>query len=269
MILHAQRPKKSLGQNFLIDDNIARKFIASLALDKEDCVLEIGPGTGVLTKYLIEQVKKLVVVEIDRQLSQNLSEQFGAHAHFTIITGDFLKMPLTEVFTGEQRWKIVGNIPYHITSPIIFNLFTINKQIQSLTLTVQKEVAQRIVANPHNKNYGILAVISQLYADVKILFTMSKHVFYPKPTVDSAVVHWNFLPLLRYPVADEQLFIKMVRTVFNQRRKVLKNSLKPLGVEVDSLDFPLTKRPEQLTILELVTLSNLIAHGKKGPERNR
>lgn len=258
MIKIPQRPKQSLGQNFLIDENIAKKIITSLKLNQEDNVLEIGAGHGVLTKYIVSKVKHFLAVEIDRELTRNLKTEFEKHQEFRLIEDNFLDIPLANILFGEQKWKIVGNIPYHIASSIIFKIFDVKKKVHSLTLMVQKEVAQRICAEPNSKSYSILSVLSFLYADVRIIFYVSRNVFSPKPKVDSAVVQWNFLSQPRYIVEDESFFVQMIKATFGQRRKIIKNSLKTIGVNVATLDFQLTKRPEQLSVAELVQLSNLI-----------
>ena len=256
-------PKQSLGQNFLIDENIAKKIVLSLALNSEDYVFEIGAGKGILTKYIVSKVHHVLVVEIDKNLAQNLKTGFKNQSNFQLIEANFLNLELDDIFLGEQSWKVVGNIPYHITSSIIFKILNFRENVDSLTLMVQKEVAQRICAEPDSKTYGIPSVLSYLYADVKILFYVSKNVFSPKPKVDSAVVQWNFLSQPRYILEDEHFFTRMVKAVFGQRRKVIKNSLKAFGVNISGLNFQLTKRPEQLSVAELVQLSNLITHGKK------
>lgn len=262
------KPKKSLGQNFLIDENIARKIILSLSLKKNDKVLEIGAGQGVLTKYIIEKVDTFRAIEIDRNLVPLLRTKFEDYKTFQLIEGNFLEIDMEGIFSNHKKWKVVGNIPYHITSSIIFKIFEYREYIQSLTLMIQKEVAQRITAKPGTKIYGIPSVYSQLYADVEILFNVSKNVFYPKPKVDSAVIRWNFLSQNRYQLDDEELFKTIVKSIFGQRRKVIKNSLKKLGINNELVNFPLDKRPEQLTVKELVLLSNLVAYGRNGYQRN-
>ncbi|MBN2013233.1 ribosomal RNA small subunit methyltransferase A [candidate division KSB1 bacterium] len=263
-----RRPKKSLGQNFLIDENIARKIAAHLFLEPDDHLLEIGPGQGMLTKYLLPHVRRLVAVELDRNLVSDLHEQFILHRNFELVEADFLKFPIEQIFTSRVKWKIVGNIPYHITSSIIFKILEHRYQVDTLTLMIQREVAERIVAQPNSKTYGIPSVISQLFADVKILFYVSNQVFFPKPKVESAVIQWRFLPEPRYPVADEKLFVHMVKTMFGQRRKIIRNTLKAMLDSVDSSDIVLTKRPEQLSLAELVHISNVISHGRTGPKGN-
>jgi len=258
MLMNTHRPRRSLGQNFLIDENIAHKIVTSLSLTNQDKVLEIGAGPGILTKHIIPQVNKCIAVEIDRDLSAELNLAFSDFDSFELIQDDFLNVQLKNLLS-KASWKVVGNIPYHLTSSIIFRIFEIRESVQSLTLMVQREVAERIQAKPGTKRYGILAVMSQLYADVNILFYISRNVFYPKPKVDSAIVQWKFLQQPRFQIKDERAFLAMIKAIFGQRRKILKNSLKSFGVDVENLDFPLNKRPEQLTVAELTHLNNLIA----------
>jgi len=255
------RPKKSLGQNFLADENIARKIIQSIAPNPNDVYLEIGPGFGVLTKYLIPQVQQLIAVEIDRELAAQLRTEFGEHANFELIEADFLKLELTDFFPNKNGFHIVGNIPYHITSPVIFKAFEFRKQIADLTLMIQKEVADRIVASPRTKEYGILSVFSQLYSRPQNLFRVSRNVFRPQPDVDSAVVRWNFREAPDVVVKDQAVLDEVIHVTFQQRRKMLRRSLQKLpdfrNEEVGS-NFNLERRPEELTPLEFVELSNLI-----------
>ena len=218
-------PKKSLGQNFLRDENIARKIISSLNLKSDDCILEIGSGTGVLTKYLVQTAASVVGIEIDKNLVQQLQKQFGSAHNFLLYQGDILKISFEEILPGDQRWKVVANLPYHITSPVLFKLFENRLLFESATLMVQKEVAQRIAAKPFNKDYGILSVFSQLYAKPKILFDVSKHVFFPKPDVISAVVRLEFNNAGLLDEYEEIVFRQVVKGTFNQRRKMLRNSL--------------------------------------------
>ncbi|MFZ5517920.1 MAG: 16S rRNA (adenine(1518)-N(6)/adenine(1519)-N(6))-dimethyltransferase RsmA [Candidatus Zhuqueibacterota bacterium] len=251
------RPKKSLGQNFLKDENIARKIVSAIALTPNDRVLEIGPGTGVLTKYLVEQAGAVTAVEIDNTLAPQLAERYAGRPNFELIHADVLKIPFAATLGNAAKWRVVANLPYHITSPVLFRLFENSRLFLDATLMVQKEVAQRIVAAPGSKTYGILSVFSQLYADVNILFIVSRNVFFPVPDVDSAVVHWKFKDGLPLTESEEPLFRSVVRGVFAQRRKMLRNSLKSiqdLNVAIEQLDFNLNQRPEQLSVHDFIML---------------
>lgn len=256
------RPKKSLGQNFLVDENIARKIIKFVAPSPEDIVIEIGPGFGVLTKYLIPEVKKIVAVEIDRHLVRELESGFGQHENFELVAGDFLEFEIAAVAAGGRTVRVLGNVPYHITSPVIFKIFDQRVFVRDMILMIQKEVARRIVAAPNSKDYGILSIFSQLYAEPRILFHVSKNVFKPRPEVDSSVVQWDFSKKKGAGIRNEDILRQVVRGTFQQRRKMLRKSLSHLAtlpVDTDRLEMNLERRPEELYPPEFVELSNQIA----------
>lgn len=257
----AIRPRKSLGQNFLRDENIARKIIAAINPSESDLVVEIGPGEGVLTKHLAGRVKHLLAVEIDRRAVERLNESLPQGAA-EILHEDFLKLDLEQVSRRfQQRFRVIGNIPYNITSPILFRILDGRSVIQDATLMIQKEVAARITAKPGSKDYGIPSVFFQLFCDVECLFDVSPQAFFPRPSVMSSVIHIKPLQAPRFPVKDEQFFQAMVRAVFGKRRKMLRNSL-TLFLEQRGLPVPssidLTQRPEELPVAALVDLSNAI-----------
>ncbi len=252
-------PKKSLGQNFLIDENVLRKIVRAIDPQREDHFVEIGPGLGALTKYLLEAGSRCHAIEIDQRLTPHLQSEFGHHPQFTFLRADFREVDLKQL-AKEKKLRLVGNIPYHITSHLVFTAFAQREVLQDMFLTVQREVAERIVAVPGGKEYGILSVVSQTFARTALLFVISPHVFRPKPEVDSAVVCWHFqAPPL--PVHDERFYIQMIKTVFGQRRKTLRRSLSKLAspqvlAAIDFLD--LQRRPETLTIIEMIRLSNFL-----------
>ncbi len=254
-------PKKSLGQNFLKDENIARKIISSLDLKFDDFVLEIGSGTGILTKYLVATAAKVVAVEIDKNLVQHLLKQHGSASNFWLYHDDILKISFEEILAEYQNWKVVANLPYHITSPFLFKLFKNRILFENATLMVQKEVAQRMVAKPFNKDYGILSVFSQFYAEPQILFDVSKHVFFPKPEVVSAVIQLKFNKPVLFSESEEKVFHQVVKGSFNQRRKMLRNSLlsiPDLVFDLNKIHFDLTQRPEQLSVSDFIALTKQI-----------
>ncbi|OQX87135.1 hypothetical protein B6D60_04600 [candidate division KSB1 bacterium 4484_87] len=256
------RPKKSLGQNFLIDENIARKIVAALEITPSDAVLEIGPGRGVLTKYLVESAGKLLAVEIDRALVAQLSERFGEAENFRLLNEDVLKLDLTSVLNSRHRWKVIGNVPYHITSQIFFKLFEHREKISTAVFMIQREVADRMAAAPNCKDYGILAVFCQFYAEVEKLFHVSRHVFAPKPDVTSAVIRLKMRQHLPIAGTELKIFTEIVKRGFGQRRKMLRNSLQKttdLSVDWDKIDFNFERRPEQLRVEEFVALAQQIA----------
>lgn len=255
------RARKSLGQNFLVDENVLRKLSQEIHPNPEDAFVEIGPGLGALSKYIISTGCDYTGVEIDQRLVPILQEQFAAYKNCEIRHEDFRETDLAKIASDKKRsLRVIGNIPYHLTSVIIFKAFAQRDALADMILTVQKEVAARITAAPGGKEYGILSVISQTFARTEILFNMSKHVFRPKPEVDSSVVRWQFQPP-PVPIKDEEFYIAMVKAIFGQRRKTLRRSLAGfLGKD----DLPmidaaiLQQRPEMLTITELIRLSNAV-----------
>jgi 16S rRNA (adenine1518-N6/adenine1519-N6)-dimethyltransferase len=255
----ALRPKRTLGQNFLRDDNIARKIVAAVQPQHTDTVIEIGPGEGALTAFLAGRVRTMILVELDSRAVEILRKRFD-DVSVTIIHGDFLEYDLDEASrrTGD-RVRIVGNIPYNITSPILFHILGNRKAVKDATLMMQKEVARRLVARPGSKEYGIPSVFCKCFARVEKLFDVSPNVFFPRPEVFSSVVRIAPLVLPLYPLKDEDFFRAMVRSVFGKRRKTLRNSLlyflgknnEPLP---DIVDY--SRRPESLSAAELSELSN-------------
>lgn len=249
------RAKKHLGQHFLKDETIAEKIAYSLIEEAE--VLEIGPGMGVLTKYLIEnpKVKQLKVVEIDTESVEYLNKNYPKLQE-NILSADFLKMDLSTIY--EKEFAIMGNFPYNISNQILFKLFENKDKATQLVGMFQKEVAERVCAKHGNKTYGILSVLLSAYFDIEYLFTVHENVFDPPPKVKSAVIRLkrNSVKQLN---CDEQLFIKVVKTAFNQRRKMLRQSLKPLGMNFEDIDaVTLTKRAEQLSVEEFIEITNKI-----------
>lgn len=265
------KPKKSLGQNFLIDENIARKIVDSLNLTKDDVVVEIGPGQGALTKYIVENVKKIFAVEIDKLAAEELRSNISS-IKLEIINQDILEFNLNELDTGAKKIKLVGNIPYHLTSPILFKAMEYHKIIATLTMMIQKEVAARLTAKPKTKAYGILSVLTQFYGVPKNLFNVSASCFFPKPKVTSTVVRIDFHNKLPFEDVDEKLFCTVVRTTFGKRRKTIKNCLKYLPFDetikksiIQNINFPLNQRPEELSIEEFVILTDKIEEIIKCP----
>ena len=254
------RPKKNLGQHFLTDLSIAKAIADTVDACPELPVLEVGPGMGVMTQYLVEKPRPLKVVEIDRESVAWLNEHFPKLRE-NILGEDFLRMDLHTVFDG-QPFVLTGNYPYDISSQIFFKMLDNKELIPCCTGMIQREVAQRMAAEPGSKTYGILSVLIQAWYNVEYLFTVDEHVFNPPPKVKSAVIR-----MTRNEVTDlgcdERLFKRLVKTVFNQRRKMLRVSLKQM-LPADSSLFTLhssllTKRPEQLSIQQFVELTNLVA----------
>lgn len=248
------KPKKHLGQHFLTDENIAGKIVDSLTNTKN--VLEVGAGTGVLTKYLIQSADNLKIIEIDRESVNYLHQVFPA-IKSNIIESDFLKHNLTTIF--DQEFTIIGNFPYNISSQIFFRIIQNRQAIPEVVGMIQKEVAERLAAPPGNKTYGILSVILGAFYEIEYLFTVSESVFNPPPKVKSAVVRLKRKSIFELD-CDERLFMQVVKTAFNQRRKTLRNSIKSLlKPDTDNTAEIFSKRPEQLHFSEFVMLTNLIA----------
>ena len=254
------RPKKNLGQHFLTDLSIAKAIADTVDACPELPVLEVGPGMGVMTQYLVEKPRPLKVVEIDRESVAWLNEHFPKLRE-NILGEDFLRMDLHTVFDG-QPFVLTGNYPYDISSQIFFKMLDNKELIPCCTGMIQREVAQRMAAEPGSKTYGILSVLIQAWYNVEYLFTVDEHVFNPPPKVKSAVIRMTRNEVMDLG-CDERLFKRLVKTVFNQRRKMLRVSLKQL-LPADSSFFTLhssllTKRPEQLSIQQFVELTNLVA----------
>ena len=247
------RAKKHLGQHFLKDETIAEKIAYSLLEEAE--VLEIGPGMDVLTKYLIEnpKVKHLKVVEIDTESVEYLHHNYPSLQE-NIISADFLKMDLSTIY--QDTFAIMGNFPYNISNQILFKLFENKDKATQLVGMFQKEVAERVCANSGNKTYGILSVLLSAYYEIEYLFTVHEHVFDPPPKVKSAVIRLKRNNVKQLD-CNEQLFVKVVKTAFNQRRKMIRQSLKPLGMNLEDIDSELlTKRAEQLTVEQFINITN-------------
>lgn len=249
------KPKKALGQHFLKDLQIAQRIADTLAVYKGTPVLEIGPGMGVLTQYLLDAEHDLKVVELDREsvayLEQNFPDLKGR-----IIAQDFLKLDLSQLYPG--KFCVIGNYPYNISSQIFFKVLDYKEQIPCCSGMIQKEVAERLAAAPGSKTYGIISVLLQAWYDIEYLFTVSEQVFNPPPKVKSAVIRMTRNRRTDLG-CDEKLFKTLVKTTFNQRRKTLRNSIKPiLGKEFPDYDLPVfNKRPEQLSVEQFIELTLL------------
>ena len=255
------RPKKNLGQHFLTDLSIARRIADTVDACPDLPVLEVGPGMGVMTQYLVEKPRPFKVVEIDRESVEYLKGTLFKGDESPIIEGDFLRMDLSKVFDGAQ-FVLTGNYPYDISSQIFFKMLDNKDLIPCCTGMIQHEVALRMASQPGNKQYGILSVLIQAWYRVEYLFTVEPGVFNPPPKVQSAVIR-----MTRNDVTDlgcdEQLFRRIVKTVFGQRRKMLRVSLKQM-LPAESSFFEkhaslLTRRPEQLSIPEFIDLTNKVA----------
>lgn len=257
------RPKKNLGQHFLTDLSIAKRIADTVDVRADLPVLEIGPGMGVMTQFLLEKPQELRVVEIDRESVAYLQANFPK-LEGRIVSGDFLKMDLNEVFEGRE-FLLTGNYPYDISSQIFFKMLDYRRLIPCCTGMIQREVAERIASKPSTKAYGILSVMIQTWYDVDYLFTVDEHVFNPPPKVKSAVIRMSRNTRQELG-CNEALYKKVVKTTFGQRRKMLRVSLRQLFNQqsLPRQDFfnqeIMTKRPEQLTIEQFITLTNMVEH---------
>lgn len=247
-------PKKSLGQNFLRDENVARNILEGLSLHQDDLLLEIGAGTGALTNHLFGNVEQLLVVEIDPRAVDVLRERFGGNLN--ILQQDILEVnPRSLAETYGRPLRVVGNIPYYITSEILFWMIDNRAAFKDAVLMMQADVGRRLVANRRTKEYGILSVVTQCYCDVEILFKVSRNSFYPVPKVDSIVVRLRMRQSV--PDHDEKLFRAVVRGTFGKRRKTLMNGLRFMGFQEEQLrstGVNLKRRPEELSVEDFLEL---------------
>jgi len=261
------KPKKSLGQNFLTDKNIQRKIIQACKLGAEDIVLEIGSGRGDLTALIAQKVRQVYAVELDLRLYPLLEASLLGHENCQIIKNDILKFDLDQFLRNNgvgKKIKIIGNIPYYITSPIIEHLIRYRQRIGRAFLTVQKEFAQRIKACPGSKAYGSFSCFVQYYAEPEIIFEISRNSFKPVPKVESCFLSLAFREQAPVRVYNQEGFFKLIRTAFNQRRKTLRNSLQGL-VEKASLEAYLlgqgidkNVRPEEISLEQFAHLYNFL-----------
>lgn len=260
------KAKKHLGQHFLTDESIAKDIADALSGIGYDDVLEIGPGMGVLTKYLLPKKAKVTVMELDRESVAYLNDTFPLEnikldtstEHFNIIEGDFLKKSIQNIFNKKQV-AIIGNFPYNISTQIVFKAIENREYVTEFAGMFQKEVAKRIAEKEGSKVYGILSVLTQAFFDVEYLFTVPPTVFNPPPKVDSGVIRLVRKKDFSLPV-DEKLFFRVVKAAFNQRRKMLRSSLKSFNLSDSLKEEPFfTKRPEQLSVNEFIELTKKLA----------
>ena len=251
------KPKKRFGQNFLRDENILNKIVREINPQPDDLIIEIGPGYGALTQKLLLSTENLIAVEIDNELVNSLKERFP---DLQLINEDFLETDLLKLTSQEKKLRIVGNIPYNITSPILFKLIENNGLIKDTVFMVQHEVAKRMTASRGTKDYGILAVVLKYFSETKLCFKISPNVFYPKPKVYSALIHIHFNKM-KQPEEEQKLFIDIVKSAFGNRRKILKNSFSnSIFHEIDFSDsgIDLSLRAENLSVDDFVKLTDYV-----------
>lgn len=266
--------KKSLGQNFLIDENILNNIALSAGINEESYVLEIGPGAGALTQVLAGQAKQVLAVEIDRRLEPVLNDTLHDFDNVAIRFGDVLKLDLHQIISEEfpsgATVTVVANLPYYVTTPILMKLLTGDLPINTIVVMIQKEVASRLQAEPGEKSYGSLSIAVQYIAEAKIVMTVPKTVFVPQPNVDSAVIRLDVRPEKKVQVVDEAFFFKLVRASFAQRRKTLMNNLINNLYDKDQKEHLLSilekvgidpgRRGETLSIEEFARLSDALSN---------
>lgn len=262
---HDFKFKKSLGQNFLIDRNILRKIVDGAQITETDLVLEVGPGAGVLTQALASRAKRVIAVELDRSLLPILEETLAGFSNVEVINGDILKLDLRELFDRypDKKWKVVANLPYYITTPVIMRFLEEKLPLDSLVVMVQKEVAERMIAKPGGKDFGMLSVGVQYHTEPSIITMVPPTVFIPPPEVGSAVVKLTVRQKPPVEVPEEEGFFRVVKAAFGQRRKTLRNALLGgLGISKEDVEIILTKaniqgsrRGETLSLEEFAELS--------------
>ena len=256
------RPLKTLGQHFLIDDMAAQSIVDSVGIGPEDDVVEIGPGEGVLTELILEtQARSLTAIELDKRLISWLSARFDRDKRFNLINEDVMNVDLLPLHQ-DKKLRIIGNLPYSITTPILFRMLDFRDIIRDVTVTIQKEVAERLASPPGCKAYGIPSVFFQLYGRVETQFHIPRSSFLPVPGVDSSVIHIEFLEKPNFTLIDSTHFKRLVKTAFGQRRKMLRNSIKSLvqnHMSNEDVVKYLTRRPEALSVEEWAELSNTLS----------
>ena len=267
--------QKKFGQNFLIDTHVLEKIIAAAGVTKDDCVLEIGPGIGTMTQYLAESARHVIAVEIDQNLIPILKDTLSAYENVTVINKDILKVDiqaLAQEYNGGRPIKVVANLPYYITTPIIMGLFESNVPIDNITVMVQKEVADRMQVGPGTKDYGALSLAVQYYAEPEIVANVPPNCFIPRPNVGSAVIRLTRHKEMPVEVKDPALMFKIIRASFNQRRKTLQNGLgnapelpytkEQIAAAIAEMGLTPKIRGEALSLAQFAQLSDILGEMK-------
>ncbi|MGL5084417.1 MAG: 16S rRNA (adenine(1518)-N(6)/adenine(1519)-N(6))-dimethyltransferase RsmA [Clostridium sp.] len=256
---------KSLGQNFLVDETVTRDIVLGAEVCDEDLVIEIGPGVGTLTTQLLDKAKKVVAIELDSALIPILQNELGDNQKFMLLHNDALKVDFNEIIGEEKSVKLVANLPYYVTTPIVVKLLKEGYKFKSLTIMIQKEVAERMNAKPGTKDYGALSLLVQFYCNTQIVRNVPPESFIPRPKVDSIVIRLDRLEQPKVQLDNEKLFFDVIRSSFNMRRKTLWNGVKSIGLDKENLQLAFDnagidpkRRGETLSIQEFATLSNKI-----------
>ena len=267
------RANKNLGQNFLINEEVVKNIVGCSNIEKEDLVIEIGPGLGTLTKYLLEKAGKVICIELDTKMLQILEDRFSLYNNFELINNDVLKVDLKNIIEKEKtegkikNVKIVANLPYYITTPIIMKLLEEELELESITVMIQKEVADRLIATPGEKNTGAITYSVYYYADSEAIMEVPNSSFIPEPEVTSKVIKLNIRKEPAVKPKDKEKMFKIIKYAFMQKRKTLLNSLtnngvfknKPQGTEIlNSLGIKENVRPEELTLEQFEKISNIL-----------
>lgn len=266
--------QKKFGQNFLVEPGVLETIVEAAEIGEEDCVLEIGPGIGTMTQYLAEQAGEVIAVEIDKALIPILEDTLSAYSNVTVINADILKLDVEELVkekNGGKPVKVVANLPYYITTPIIMQLFESHVPLESITIMVQTEVAQRMQVGPGTKDYGALSLAVQYYSRPEIVTHVPPSCFMPRPNVGSTVIRLNRYEKPPVETADEEFMFKLIRASFNQRRKTLVNGLcnasglnlskEEVGEALEKMGLPATIRGETFTLEQFARLGSLLYKG--------
>ncbi|MEX1034080.1 MAG: 16S rRNA (adenine(1518)-N(6)/adenine(1519)-N(6))-dimethyltransferase RsmA [Cellvibrionaceae bacterium] len=260
------QPRKRFGQNFLTDPDVIEKIVRSIAPQAEDTLVEIGPGRGALTMPLLTRCPTLTVIELDRDLVARLQDLHRDYPGLRIHQGDALRFDFSELSGPTRSLRVVGNLPYNISTPLLFHLLGFAQHLRDMHFMLQKEVVERMASPPGRKSYGRLSVMVQYFCQVDSLFTVAPECFSPRPKVDSAIVRLTPHPALPCPAEDFTVFRQLVSTCFQQRRKTLRNSLRTLlpAEAIATLDVDITIRPDNLAVKDFVALANVLARHHNG-----
>lgn len=257
---YGRYPRKNLGQHFLVDPKVVERIIKAAKLTKDDLVVEIGSGLGVVTAEIAKHVNHLAAIEIDKELVSISKEVLVPFNNITFVPEDILKVDLAKITLG-RKYKVIGNLPYYITAPIVEKILTAEEKPELAVIMIQKEVAERMAAKPGSKQFGSFSIFTQFHAKVELNSFVSKSSFLPWPQVGSAVISLTPHPAPLFPDLNEKLFFDIVHAAFQQRRKQLRNSLKDYNLENAGID--LSRRPEELAIEEFAALTNYFCAAKQ------